>query len=155
MKPFDEDFSFDKYAKILKAPTPKSLVGKEVSASLKWYGDTCCLLLETPVCASDGKTLFLIGSCVVDFSSSKTTDGAFVVEKSCVDSDSNDIASIFFEMGCNTAPYQMQSAYKDELDYIRALALAIMSDVMLKIAKETEVKDDTLFDLARTMGFEL
>ena len=154
MKPFDEDFSFDKYAKILKVPTPKSLVGKEVSASLKWEGNTCCLFLETPICASDGKTLFLVGSCFVDFSSSKTTDGAFVIEKSCVDSDSNDIASIFFEIGCHTAPYQMQSAYKDELDYIRALSLAIMSDVMLRIAKET-VKDDKLFDLARTMGFEL
>lgn len=155
MKPFDEDFSFDKYAKILKVPTPKSLVGKEVSASLKWDGDTCYLLLETPVCVSDEKTLFLVGSCIVDFSSSKTTYGAFVLEKSCIDSDSNDIASIFFEMGCYTAPYQMQSAYKDELGYIHALSLAIMSDVMLRIAKETKVKDDKLFDLARTMGFEL
>lgn len=153
MKPFNEDFSFDKYAKILKVPTPKSLVGKEVSASLKWDGDTCYLLLETPVCVSDGKTLFLVGACVVDFSSSKTTDGAFVFEKSCVDSDSNDVASIFLK--CYMAPYQMQSAYKDELDYIHALSLAIMSDVMLRIAKETKVKDDKLFDLARTMGFEL
>ena len=58
-------------------------------------------------------------------------------------------------MGCYTAPYQMQSAYKDELGYIHALSLAIMSDVMLRIAKETKVKDDKLFDLARTMGFEL
>lgn len=153
MKPFDEDFSFDKYAKILKVPTPKSLVGKEVSASLKWDGDTCYLLLETPVCVSDEKTLFLVGSCIVDFSSSKTTDGAFVLEKSCIDSDSNDVASIFLK--CHMAPYQMQSAYKDELDYIRTLSLAIMSDVMLRIAKETKVKDDKLFDLARTMGFEL
>ena len=109
------------------------------------------MLLETPVCVSDGKTLFLVDACVVDFSSSKTTDGAFVFEKSCVDSDSNDVASIFLK--CYMAPYQMQSAYKDELDYIRALSLAIMSDVMLRIAKET-VKDDKLFDLARTMGFE-
>lgn len=153
MKPFDEDFSFDKYAKILKVPTPKSLVGKEVSVSLKWDRDTCYLLLETPVCVSDGKTLFLVGACVVDFSSSKTTDGAFVFEKSCVDSDSNDVANIFLK--CYMAPYQMQSAYKDELDYIRTLSLAIMSDVMLRIAKETKVKDDNLFDLARTMGFEL
>lgn len=153
MKPFDEDFSFDKYAKILKVPTPKSLVGKEVSASLKWDRDTCYLLLETPVCVSDEKTLFLVGACVVDFSSSKTTDGAFVFEKSCVDSDSNDVANIFLK--CYMAPYQMQSAYKDELDYIRTLSLAIMSDVMLRIAKETKVKDDKLFDLARTMGFEL
>ena len=60
MKPFNEDFSFDKYAKILKVPTPKSLVGKEVSASLKWDGDTCYLLLETPVCVSDEKHYSLL-----------------------------------------------------------------------------------------------